>query len=122
MDHQHGRFEVQGLGRPQAGIGAGEAQQPDTQTPDEGVSVGAGDQARVGNVTENCDAGCVPADVAKVAALQRVDCVVVASSERRGTLPKVGRAEYLHTLVACVPSTGSGGWYAQRVREEAARR
>ena len=47
MDHQHGRFEVQGLGRPQAGIGAGEAQQPDTQTPDEGVSVGAGDQASV---------------------------------------------------------------------------
>jgi hypothetical protein len=42
MDHQHGRFEVQGLGRPQAGIGAGEAQCLGSATPDEGVSVGAG--------------------------------------------------------------------------------
>lgn len=46
---------------------------------------------------------------------------VKAELERRGTLPKTGRAEYLHTLIACVPSTASAGWYAQKVRECAIR-
>ena len=46
---------------------------------------------------------------------------VKAEHEHRGTLLKIGRAEYLHTLIACVPSAGSAGWYAQRVRECAIR-
>jgi replicative DNA helicase len=51
-----------------------------------------------------------------------VDAITVkAELEHRGTLPKCGRAEYLHTLIACVPSTGSAGWYAERVRECAVR-
>lgn len=47
--------------------------------------------------------------------------IVKAELEQRGTLLKTGRAEYLHTLVACVPSAGSAGWYAERVRECAVR-
>jgi len=38
-------------------------------------TVTPGEQARVGNVTVNCDAGCVPADVAKVAKLRPGDRV-----------------------------------------------
>ena len=46
---------------------------------------------------------------------------VKAELEHRGALLKIGRAEYLHTLIACVPSAGSAGWYAGRVRECAIR-
>jgi replicative DNA helicase len=40
-----------------------------------------------------------------------------AELEHRGTLGKVGRADYLHSLISCVPSPTSASWYAQRVRE-----
>jgi replicative DNA helicase len=46
---------------------------------------------------------------------------VKAELEHRGTLPKTGRAEYLHTLIASVPSVASAGYYAERVRECAIR-
>lgn len=44
-----------------------------------------------------------------------------AELEHRGTLGKTGRAEYLHSLISCVPTAASAGWYAQRVRECAVR-
>jgi replicative DNA helicase len=40
-----------------------------------------------------------------------------AELERRGTLSKVGRAEYLHALIASVPSSAMAAAYALRVRE-----
>jgi replicative DNA helicase len=40
-----------------------------------------------------------------------------AELERRGTLSKVGRADYLHTLIAAVPSAAMAPHYAERVRE-----
>ena len=46
---------------------------------------------------------------------------VKAQLEARGTLPKVGGAPYLHTLIAAVPSAAMAGWYAKRVRDCAVR-
>ena len=44
-----------------------------------------------------------------------------AELEHRGTLGKIGRAEYLHTLIGMVPSPASAGSYAGRIRECAIR-
>lgn len=44
-----------------------------------------------------------------------------AELEHRGTLGKIGRAEYLHSLINCVPTAASAGWYARRIRECAVR-
>jgi len=46
---------------------------------------------------------------------------VKAELEHRGVLPKTGGADYLHDLIATVPTAANGGWYAQRVRECAIR-
>ncbi len=42
--------------------------------------------------------------------------------DRRGALRRVGGVEYLHTLVAAVPTVANTGWYAQQVIAAADRR
>jgi len=44
---------------------------------------------------------------------------VSAELQRTGALSRVGGAEYLHTLIAMVPSAASAGYYARLVREQA---
>lgn len=46
---------------------------------------------------------------------------VKAELEHSGALPKTGRADYLHDLIAKVAIPASAGWHAQRVRECAIR-
>ncbi|GAA4372809.1 replicative DNA helicase [Nocardioides caricicola] len=49
-----------------------------------------------------------------------VDMVTVAAElQRRGELPRVGGAPYLHTLSANVPIAANAGYYAEIVREKA---
>jgi len=64
--------------------------------------------------------------LAAIAALSSrgVDADVItlkAELERRGSISKVGRADYLHTLIAAVPSAAMAAHYAERVRECAVR-
>ncbi|WP_084079525.1 replicative DNA helicase [Demequina sp. NBRC 110057] len=48
-----------------------------------------------------------------------VDALTVgAELQRTGELTRVGGAEYLHTLIAMVPSAASAGYYAKLVREQ----
>ena len=48
-----------------------------------------------------------------------VDALTVgAELQRTGALGRVGGAEYLHTLIAVVPSAASAGYYARLVREQ----
>ncbi len=44
---------------------------------------------------------------------------VAAELQRRGELPRVGGAPYLHTLAANVPIAANAGYYAEIVREKA---
>jgi len=49
-----------------------------------------------------------------------VDALTVgAELQKTGNLARVGGAEYLHTLIAMVPSAASAGYYARLVREQA---
>ena len=49
-----------------------------------------------------------------------VDALTVSAElQRMGELSRVGGAEYLHTLIASVPSAASAGYYARIVREQA---
>lgn len=49
-----------------------------------------------------------------------VDAVTVAAElQAAGALGRIGGAEYLHTLIASVPSAASAGYYARLVREQA---
>src|SRR5690606_36968091 len=49
-----------------------------------------------------------------------VDAVTVAAElQRAGAMGRVGGAEYLHTLIASVPTAASAGYYARLVREQA---
>ena len=49
-----------------------------------------------------------------------VDAVTVKTElQRRGDLARVGGAEYLHTLIATVPTVASADYYASIVREKA---
>lgn len=49
-----------------------------------------------------------------------VDALTVSAELRRiNELSRVGGAEYLHTLIAIVPSAASAGYYARLVREQA---
>jgi replicative DNA helicase len=49
-----------------------------------------------------------------------VDAITVAAElQAAGSLGRVGGAEYLHTLIAAVPSAASAGYYARLVREQA---
>jgi replicative DNA helicase len=51
------------------------------------------------------------------------DAITVASElSRRGELPRIGGALYLHTLIASVPSAANAGYYATIVAEHAAHR
>jgi replicative DNA helicase len=48
------------------------------------------------------------------------DAVTVAAElTRRGELSRVGGADYLHTLIASVPTAANAGYYARIVRERA---
>ncbi|SFG76912.1 replicative DNA helicase [Actinopolymorpha cephalotaxi] len=48
------------------------------------------------------------------------DAVTVAAElQRKGELPRIGGAPYLHTLIASVPSAANAGYYAVIVREKA---
>ena len=48
------------------------------------------------------------------------DAVTVAAElQRRGELPRIGGAPYLHTLLANVPIAANAGYYAEIVREKA---
>jgi replicative DNA helicase len=48
-----------------------------------------------------------------------VDALTVgAELQRMGSLARIGGAEYLHTLIAMVPSAASAGYYARLVREQ----
>jgi replicative DNA helicase len=48
-----------------------------------------------------------------------VDALTVSAElQRSGTLSRIGGAEYLHTLIAMVPSAASAGYYARLVREQ----
>ncbi|PKQ27267.1 MAG: replicative DNA helicase [Actinobacteria bacterium HGW-Actinobacteria-4] len=48
-----------------------------------------------------------------------VDALTVSAElQRTGALSRVGGAEYLHTLIAMVPSAASAGYYARLVREQ----
>lgn len=48
-----------------------------------------------------------------------VDALTVgAELQRTGELSRIGGAEYLHTLIAMVPSAASAGYYAKLVREQ----
>ena len=54
------------------------------------------------------------------AAGEPVDAITVAARlTSDGQLAKIGGAEYLHTLMAVVPSTASAGYYARLVRDQA---
>ena len=49
-----------------------------------------------------------------------VDPVTVADElKSRGNIGRIGGAEYLHTLIAAVPTAASAGYYARIVREQA---
>ena len=49
-----------------------------------------------------------------------VDAITVASQlQAQGAIARIGGAEYLHTLIAAVPSAASAGYYARLVREQA---
>ena len=49
-----------------------------------------------------------------------VDALTVSAElQRSGALARIGGAEYLHTLIAMVPSAASAGYYARLVREQA---
>ncbi|HEY3954547.1 MAG TPA: replicative DNA helicase [Streptosporangiaceae bacterium] len=49
-----------------------------------------------------------------------VDAVTLAAElTRRGELSRVGGADYLHTLIASVPTAANAGYYARIVRERA---
>ncbi|MDR1799833.1 MAG: replicative DNA helicase [Bifidobacteriaceae bacterium] len=49
-----------------------------------------------------------------------VDAVTVAAElTRRGELARVGGAQYLATLMACVPTAANAGYYGQIVRDQA---
>ncbi|UAL32134.1 replicative DNA helicase [Nocardioides rotundus] len=49
-----------------------------------------------------------------------VDAITVGGElQRKGLLPKIGGAPYLHTLIANVPTAANAGWYAEIVREKA---
>lgn len=49
-----------------------------------------------------------------------VDALTVSAELRRtNELSRIGGAEYLHTLIAMVPSAASAGYYARLVREQA---
>lgn len=49
-----------------------------------------------------------------------VDALTVgAELQKAGNLARIGGAEYLHTLIAMVPSAASAGYYARLVREQA---
>jgi replicative DNA helicase len=48
------------------------------------------------------------------------DAIMVANElTRRGDLPRIGGAPYLHTLIASVPTAANAGYYARIVRERA---
>jgi replicative DNA helicase len=48
------------------------------------------------------------------------DAITVANElTRRGDLPRIGGAPYLHTLIASVPTAANAGYYAKIVRERA---
>ena len=48
-----------------------------------------------------------------------VDALTVgAELQRMGSMSRIGGAEYLHTLIAMVPSAASAGYYARLVREQ----
>lgn len=48
-----------------------------------------------------------------------VDALTVSSElQRDGSIGRIGGAEYLHTLIAMVPSAASAGYYARLVREQ----
>ncbi|WNM27285.1 replicative DNA helicase [Demequina capsici] len=48
-----------------------------------------------------------------------VDALTVSAElQRTGQLSRIGGAEYLHTLIATVPSAASAGYYARLVREQ----
>jgi len=48
------------------------------------------------------------------------DAITVANElTRRGELPRIGGAPYLHTLIASVPTAANAGYYARIVRERA---
>src|SRR5580700_11390687 len=48
------------------------------------------------------------------------DAVTVAAElTRRGEIGKVGGADYLHTVIASVPTAANAGYYAKIVRERA---
>src|SRR5258707_565800 len=48
------------------------------------------------------------------------DAITVSNElARRGDLPRVGGAPYLHTLIASVPTAANAGYYARIVRERA---
>jgi replicative DNA helicase len=48
------------------------------------------------------------------------DAITVANElSRRGELPRIGGAPYLHTLIASVPTAANAGYYARIVRERA---
>jgi len=48
------------------------------------------------------------------------DAITVSNElTRRGDLPRIGGAPYLHTLIASVPTAANAGYYARIVRERA---
>jgi replicative DNA helicase len=48
------------------------------------------------------------------------DAITVSNElSRRGELPRIGGAPYLHTLIASVPTAANAGYYARIVRERA---
>jgi replicative DNA helicase len=48
------------------------------------------------------------------------DAITVSNElARRGDLPRIGGAPYLHTLIASVPTAANAGYYARIVRERA---
>src|SRR5690606_1962073 len=48
-----------------------------------------------------------------------VDALTVgAELQRAGAIARIGGTEYLHTLIAMVPSAASAGYYARLVREQ----
>jgi replicative DNA helicase len=48
------------------------------------------------------------------------DAITVSNElSRRGDLPRIGGAPYLHTLIASVPTAANAGYYARIVRERA---
>lgn len=60
---------------------------------------------------------------AMAAASRPVDALTVGSAlASAGELARCGGAEYLHQLIAEVPSAASAGYYARMVREQAVRR